>query len=101
MRVYTGAVWDDVTVSYNFTVDVFSGNGSQTEFTLSTAPGSKNNTNVTISGVYQQKATYTVSDSVITFTTAPPSGASNIEVVSALAVQISCLFFIPCWVNKR
>lgn len=89
MRVYTGAEWDDATVSSNFTVDVFSGNGSQTEFTLSTAPGSKNNTNVTISGVYQQKATYTVSDSVITFTTAPPSGASNIEVVSALAVQIN------------
>lgn len=62
------------------TVDVFSGTGSQTAFTLSIAPVSVNNTEVYISGVYQQKATYSVSSTTLTFTTAPPSGTSNIEV---------------------
>jgi hypothetical protein len=65
----------------NVAVDVFSGNGSTTAFTLSGDPGSKNNTLVEISGVYQQKSTYTVSGTTLTFSTAPPTGTSNIEVV--------------------
>jgi hypothetical protein len=65
----------------NVAVDVFSGNGSTTAFTLSGDPGSKNNTLVEVSGVYQQKSTYTVSGTTLTFSTAPPTGTSNIEVV--------------------
>jgi hypothetical protein len=65
----------------NVAVDVFSGNNSTTAFTLSGDPGSKNNTMVEISGVYQQKSTYTVSGTTLTFSTAPPTGTSNIEVV--------------------
>ena len=65
----------------NVAVDVFSGNGSTTAFTLSGDPGSKNNTMVEVSGVYQQKSTYTVSGTTLTFSTAPPTGTSNIEVV--------------------
>lgn len=64
----------------NMNVDVFSGNGSTTVFTLTADPGSKNNTNVYISGVYQAKSTYSVSGTTLTFSTAPPSGTSNIEV---------------------
>jgi len=65
----------------NVAVDVFSGNNSTVAFTLSGDPGSKNNTLVEISGVYQQKSTYTVSGTTLTFSTAPPTGTSNIEVV--------------------
>jgi len=65
----------------NTAVDVFSGNGSTTAFTLSGDPGSKNNTMVEISGVYQAKATYSISGTTLTFSTAPPTGTSNIEVV--------------------
>lgn len=67
--------------STNIAVDVFSGNGSTTAFTLSGDPGSKNNTYVFVSGVYQQKSTYSWSGTTITFSVAPPSGTSNVEIV--------------------
>jgi hypothetical protein len=65
----------------NIVSDVFSGTGSQTSYTLSGDPGSKNNTFVYVGGVYQQKSTYTQTGSNITFSTAPPSGSSNIEII--------------------
>lgn len=65
----------------NTVVNVFSGTGSQTVFTLSGDPGSKNNTAIYIGGVYQAKATYTWSGTTITFSPAPPVGTNNIEVV--------------------
>ena len=67
--------------STNVSVDVFSGNGSTTAFTLSGDPGTKNNTWVHIGGVYQNKSTYSQSGTTITFSTAPPSGSSNVEIV--------------------
>ena len=62
-------------------VDRFNGTGSQTAFTLSSAPSTENNTSVYISGVYQQKDTYAVSGTTLTFSAAPPSGTGNIEVM--------------------
>ena len=61
-------------------VDRFSGNNSTTAFTLSSAPSSENNTYVFISGVYQQKDTYSISGTTLTFSAAPPTGTNNIEV---------------------
>ena len=60
---------------YNFT-----GDGSDTTFTLGIDPGTENNTQVYIDGVYQQKNTYNVSGKVITFSAAPPN-LSTIEVM--------------------
>lgn len=65
----------------NTVVDVFNGTGSQTAFTMSGDPGTENNTFVYVGGVYQQKATYSQSGTTITFSTAPPSGTGNIEVI--------------------
>ena len=65
----------------NVAVDAFSGNNSTVAFTLSGDPGSENNTQVFVSGVYQEKDTYSVSGTTLTFSTAPPTGTSNIEVV--------------------
>jgi hypothetical protein len=62
-------------------VDLFNGTGSQTAFTLSATPASENNTSVYISGVYQQKDTYAVSGTTLTFSAAPPSGTGNVEVM--------------------
>ena len=62
------------------TVQNFSGNGSQTAFTLSVSPQSENSTNIYINGIYQQKNTFSVVSNVITFSEAPPA-YSNIEVV--------------------
>jgi len=61
--------------NYNFT-----GNGSTTAFTLGIEPGSENNTQVYIDGVYQEKGTYTVSGTTLTFSQAPPN-LSGIEVM--------------------
>jgi len=62
-------------------VDRFNGNGSTTAFTMSASPATENNTAVYISGVYQQKDTYSTSGTTLTFSTAPPTGTGNIEVM--------------------
>jgi hypothetical protein len=72
----------------NIAVDAFSGDNSTVAFTLSADPGSENNTQVFVSGVYQEKDTYSVSGTTLTFSTAPPTGTSNIEVVSSAPLAI-------------
>jgi len=72
----------------NVNVDVFSGNGSTTAFTLTADPSTKNNTYVSIGGVYQQKSQYSVSGTTLTFNAAPPAGTSNIEVVYGTPLAI-------------
>ena len=47
----------------------FTATAGQTAFTLSSAPGSENNTQIYINGVYQQKTDYTVSGTTLTFDT--------------------------------
>jgi hypothetical protein len=63
-----------------YQVQNFTGTGSQTIFTLSSASLGENFTFVYINGVYQQKNTYSVSDTTLTFSTAPPY-TSSIEVM--------------------
>lgn len=63
-------------------VDTFSGDGLQTDFILANPVDSVVNTEVYISGVYQQKSTYSVSGTTISFSEAPPIGTDNIEVCS-------------------
>lgn len=65
----------------SMTIDTFSGDGSDVTFTLSEDPGTEANTWVFVSGVYQEKGTYSVSGTTLTFSTAPPLGTDNIEVV--------------------
>jgi hypothetical protein len=78
------ATWDNITgindfsnltpVIYNAT-----SNGSAVAFNLASAPTSENTTNVYINGVYQQKNTYSLSGTTLTFSEAPPIN-STIEV---------------------
>ena len=58
--------------------DVFTGNGSQTAFTLSANPGGQSNLDVSVGGVTQTPGThYTWSaGTTLTFSTAPPNGVS-------------------------
>lgn len=53
-----------------------SGNGVTVAFTLASSPSNENTTQVYINGVYQQKNTYSVAGSVLTFSEAPPLNAS-------------------------
>ena len=64
----------------NITSQDFSGTGSQTVFTMNSAPGSSAALLVTISGVVQDPANYTVSGTTLTFSTAPAAGTNNISV---------------------
>jgi hypothetical protein len=76
-------IWsaDNITgISGSELVQNFVGTGSQTVFTLANAPFSENTTLVYVNGVYQQKNTYTVVGTTLTFSTAPPY-TSSIEVV--------------------
>ena len=59
----------------NTILDSFTADGSTTGYTLSLAPGSENNTQIFIDGVYQQKTDYTVSGTTLTFDAAPANGA--------------------------
>jgi len=75
------ATYDNVGGSFNTSPIIanFTGTGSQVNFSLLSAPASENSTQIYINGVYQQKNTYSVVGSVITFSQAPPF-TSTIEV---------------------
>lgn len=59
--------------------DNFTGNGTSVAFTLSTSVASENVISVYINGVYQNKNTFSVSGTTLTFSEAPPT-TSLIEV---------------------
>jgi hypothetical protein len=63
-----------------YQIQNFTGTGSQTVFTLSTASLGEDYTFVYINGVYQNKNTYAVSGTTLTFSEAPPY-TSAIEVM--------------------
>lgn len=71
------------------TRQVFSGTGSQTVFTLASDPGALGNSaQVFIGGVYQQRSTYTIAGTTLTFSQAPVAGTDNIEFVNYLTSNI-------------
>jgi hypothetical protein len=76
------ATYDNITGTgaAAYQVQNFTGTGSQTVFTLSTASLGENFTFVYVNGVYQQKNTYAVSGTTLTFSTAPPY-LSSVEVM--------------------
>jgi len=79
--VASEAALGNIIVGANFITDAFTGDGSTVAFTLSVAANSKNNTQVHVDGVYQNKAGYSLNADVLTFSEAPPLNAA-IEVVS-------------------
>ena len=80
------AISANAVVGANFVNNTFTGDGSTTGFTMTTEPGSKNNAQVYIDGVYQLKSTFSVSGTTLTFTEAPPLNA-NVEVIIGNAVD--------------
>ena len=67
-------------------IDEFNGDGSTTAFTLTQVPSgsSANNFIVFVDNVYQRFGSsfaYTVDGATLTFTSAPPSGTNNIQVI--------------------
>ena len=65
----------------------FTGNGSTTAFTLSQSIDDETKTFVFIQGVYQEKSTYSISGTTLTFTTAPQSGYT-VEVMAFSTISV-------------
>jgi plastocyanin len=68
------------------TVDNFTANGVQTDFTLSTTPDSEAYTMVALAGTLQPRSIYTVTGNVLAFSSAPPNTAP-IEVTTFSTVM--------------
>ena len=67
-------------------IDEFNGDGSATAFTLTQVPSASNASNfiVFVDNVYQRYGSsyaFTVNGTTLTFTSAPPSGTNNIQVI--------------------
>jgi hypothetical protein len=65
----------------------FTGNGSTTAFTLSQSIDDEAKTFVFIQGVYQEKSTYSISGTTLTFSTAPQNGYT-IEVMAFSTISV-------------
>jgi len=79
-------------------VQRFNGDGSDTTFTLTTAVSSVQDVLVSVDGVVQDTAAYTIPDgTTLTFTAAPSSGTGNIF-VNYLAPQVGSV--VPPAGNK-
>ena len=73
-------------------IDEFNGDGSTTAFTMTRTPAANNAANyvVFVDNVYQRFGSsyaYTASGDVITFTSAPPAGTNNIQVIQLNGVN--------------
>ena len=68
-------------------VDAFTGDGSNSSFTLSTTPSNENLTFVSIQGVIQPKTSYSLSGNVLSFDSIPPN-TSYIEVTTLTATSV-------------
>ncbi len=68
--------------------DDFVGDGTTVAFTLSVQPFSTLFTSVYIAGVYQEKETYSITGTTLTFTTAPPNNGS-VEVMSVVVSNVT------------
>ena len=89
---YDGTAWGSIGGSGStINIDNFNGNGSTTVFTLSQSLDNENVSQVYIDGVYQQKNTYSVVGTAITFSEAPPTGTNNVEVASFTTVAIDTI----------
>ena len=74
----------------NCILNSFTGDGSDTTFTLTQNPASENNTQIFIDGVYQRKDSYSVSSTTLTFDSAPANGTA-IEVMMFTQTDINTL----------
>jgi len=84
----TAATVAPVQESTDFLINNFTGNGSTTAFTLSSTPTSENQTSVYLSGVYQNKNSYSVSGTTLTFGVAPPAVAIEVMVARTVFVTV-------------
>lgn len=88
---FTTLNWQPLTVATaDNIVDIFAGNGIQTEFILSEIPSGEDNLQVFVDGVFKSPSLYTLVDDKVTFITPPPSGISdNVVIITSKNVTVS------------
>lgn len=69
--------------SFGVTLDSFTGDGSNTSFTLSTSPIDEDHTIVMVQGIFQSKNAYSISNNTIIFSSAPAN--NNVIEVTTLS----------------
>lgn len=79
---YDGTSWNALGATSEIEITTLSGDGTTTVFTLNTPAFSEASTDVYVGGVWQNKGTYSVSGTQITFSEAPPVGVENVQVIS-------------------
>ena len=65
----------------NFAIDTFNGDNATVNFTLRDAPATTSSILVFVGGIRQHTDTYTLSERVLQFSEAPPTGTNNIQVL--------------------
>ena len=71
----------------------FTGTGSQTAFTLNQTVNEENMTFVFMQGVYQDKSTYSISGTTLTFVTAPQNGYTiEVMVLGSISASTNALY---------
>ncbi|MDC3266295.1 IPT/TIG domain-containing protein [bacterium] len=76
-------------VGYSVTRDEFTGNGSNTEFSMSVAPQSEAHVLVFVDGIIQRNSDFNVSGSTLTFTSAPENTSEIQTFVYQSAVALA------------
>ena len=88
---YDGTEWGAIGGTGSTLVqDEFVGDGTTVAFTLSVSVVAEIFTSVYISGVYQEKNAYSISGTTLTFSVAPPNGAS-IEVITIDNITVEAI----------
>lgn len=83
--IWNGTSWEPTVP--RAVVDVFSGTGSQSTFTLSQVPNDIKTVSVLVDGQPQKKSTYSsLVGNVFTLTAAPPAGTDNVEITYGTAM---------------
>ena len=71
----------NIPTSATFAIDTFNGDNSTVNFTLREAPVATSSLMIFVGGIRQQIESYSLSGTTLTFSEAPPTGSSNIQVV--------------------
>jgi hypothetical protein len=87
-RVITAYSVKSAVSGNNVTISTMDGDGSDTTLTLAADPINENNVQVYIDGVYQNKDTFAVSGTTLTFSAAPPNG-TKVEAITLTQTNIN------------
>lgn len=85
---FDGTSWSALGATSKVEITTLSGDGATTDFTLNAPAFSESSVDVYVGGIWQNKGTYTISGSSLSFSEAPLYGVDNIQVISRRVVDM-------------